>query len=798
MSVRRLFWIGSLERAQMAALEEEFEDLMVGGAPNAAEALNALIQDSGQFLITIIDVASSGMELGSLVRSVKEIKPAAEFIVLGDPALSWNNLNLPRYYRPILLKHPVSPDVLISCVAKLKEMVEAKEDYALLSKGIKGQIATSRQNTEALLTLLNRHVGVGVVSVRRDGFFTSYNSEAERMTGYTLDEVPHIQKWVQVLVRDPEKTRAAAAAIDRYWARGQGKEDIRLRLRRKDGRWINLTITILILLGDNGQPKQLVGLFMDPKEKWGTIEYRKLLESSPSAIYSYLPGEGFVHVSPSMINLVNKAFGLKLTEKDFLSSQIKDIPIPADDAERWRKYLEDTASDRDGGQEPIPPMGLPGNHILEHVFASHFSTGRQKGVIAMARERLDLCFDAFQDHTTEMLSSLTLNNIPYPFLLLKAVRGEDRIVKDFQCLSANPAAVRLLRNKPWSKTEVSLTELIPDKKALACMVDHAKYVTETGRDHEYEIRVMLATNDDAPLTIHFWLGKVGDGTAMFFRDVSAERAEETQLKQYWHIFAHMEEAIIVTDLEGNIIDWNPASERMFGYAKSQILGQSAFILTRTSKGDQLEQETRNILREGDVWKSEYEFARADGNRGVAFTVFAMIKDDQGKPYGTVGLCHDVTHRKRLEERLTLKTLELQEKNLALNTLLRHAEAERVRACEQVAADLSRRLMGRVNQIFDAKYKPELVDQLAQSLMEDLGGIPETKKLDRDDPSLKLTEKEMEVARLIRLGKTTEQIAFVLEKSPDTIRLQRISIRKKLGLTRRDRNLAGFLKRLDLT
>ena len=54
-----------------------------------------------------------------------------------------------------------------------------------------------------------------------------------------------------------------------------------------------------------------------------------------------------------------------------------------------------------------------------------------------------------------------------------------------------------------------------------------------------------------------------------------------------------------------------------------------------------------------------------------------------------------------------------------------------------------------------------------------------------------------MAQLIRLGKTTDEIAFILEKSPDTIRLQRISIRRKLGLTRRDRNLAAYLRKIDI-
>jgi PAS domain S-box-containing protein len=260
----------------------------------------------------------------------------------------------------------------------------------------------------------------------------------------------------------------------------------------------------------------------------------------------------------------------------------------------------------------------------------------------------------------------------------------------------------------------------------------------------------------------------------------------------------MEEAIIVTDLDGNITDWNPASERMFGYSKSEILGKSAFILTQTRKGQQLDQGPVEVLREGDVWKGEYEFVHSDGSVGVVFTVFALLKDDQGIRYGTVGLCHDLTKRKRLEERLTAKSQELQEKNLALNTLLRHAEEERVRACEQVAADLTRRVAERAHHILEGKNNPQAVENHATLLLQELLSSFQSKETEKDNPGLRLSEKEREVAKLIRLGKTTEEIAFILEKSPDTIRLQRISIRKKLSLTRRDRNLAAYLRKIDLS
>ena len=46
-------------------------------------------------------------------------------------------------------------------------------------------------------------------------------------------------------------------------------------------------------------------------------------------------------------------------------------------------------------------------------------------------------------------------------------------------------------------------------------------------------------------------------------------------KERWqaHLFDTIFDAVVVTDVEGKVIDWNPAAERMFGYTKAEMLGR---------------------------------------------------------------------------------------------------------------------------------------------------------------------------------------------------------------------------------
>lgn len=801
MSSGRVLWIGnSPEMTETRrALETQLDELSVDVIPQARQALTVLAENPSGHFIVIIDVRSVGLDLVAMTTGIKQINPAIEIIILGNPGLAWENLTLPRYYRPIFLDQLCSPDVLISCVAKLREIVETKQDYDQLSRGIGDNIGMSRTSTEAVLALLSRQNCLGMISMRRDGFFTSYNAEAERLTGYTIEEAAHIQVWAHAVLFDQESLRTFLDSIAVFWAKKTGRENMRLKIRRKDGRALTLSMTAIVLLDNFGQARQIAAFFFDPLESGSVHEYELLNESGACALYKYAPDRGFVRISAAALNLLNRAFSSCLTLHDVLERKVEELPLPRETTTVWQEFLEETAA-RSEPRKCLSPIGLPGRHILEHTFVERVPTGTKDkwGVLAVLAPREDLRSDAFENHSPAMLAERILDDIPRPFLLLQAVRDDGGHILDFTCVTMNLAGMKLLGFEEDFRSGGTLTRIFRDSKAAKTLFESAREVTETGEARDFEMRITLKSGIGERHLIRFWFGRMGDGAAVFFHDVTAKRQEEARLKQYRHIFSHMEEAIIVTDLEGNIVDWNPASERMFGYSREQIQGRSAYILTQSPDGAQLRQHSRDILRDGDVWKGEYEFIRNDGSKGVAFSVFALLKDDQGRTYGTVGLCHDLTERKRLEERLTAKSQELQEKNLALNTLLRHAETERVMACERVAADLSHKITDRLFRILEHKQKPQTVETQAKLLLQELEMVPEGREIDRSDPLLKLTQKELEVAQLIRLGKTTQEIAFILDKSPDTIRLQRISIRKKLGLARNERNLGAYLKKMELT
>lgn len=117
------------------------------------------------------------------------------------------------------------------------------------------------------------------------------------------------------------------------------------------------------------------------------------------------------------------------------------------------------------------------------------------------------------------------------------------------------------------------------------------------------------------------------------------------------IVENTDDAIISKDLNGVILTWNGAAERMFGYSPREIIGQSI----RRLIPEELLHEEEVILARIRAGKriDHYETVRIRKNGGhleVSLTVSPLI-DAQGRIFGASKIARDITERKRLEQQL---------------------------------------------------------------------------------------------------------------------------------------------------
>jgi two-component system sensor histidine kinase/response regulator len=138
------------------------------------------------------------------------------------------------------------------------------------------------------------------------------------------------------------------------------------------------------------------------------------------------------------------------------------------------------------------------------------------------------------------------------------------------------------------------------------------------------------------------------GRVWSFHDVTRVRLMEDTIRRHTRAFDHIRDAVITLDLEARIVDWNPGAERMFGYSKAEMLGQTPDLL-RPAGATVTAMDLLATMRREGRWNGEARFVRKDGTNGVGDIVVVPLFDDFGRVLAALAVCHDVTDRKSLEE-----------------------------------------------------------------------------------------------------------------------------------------------------
>ena len=198
-----------------------------------------------------------------------------------------------------------------------------------------------------------------------------------------------------------------------------------------------------------------------------------------------------------------------------------------------------------------------------------------------------------------------------------------------------------------------------DLSGLNEAVDHAM---RSGDDYVAEFRFMHASGD--------WCWMEGRGRATYDRhgapltiyglgiDITERKEAQTVLLRQAAIFEHLSDAIVITDLRGNITDFNVGGERMLGYRTREILGKPVSIFHPPEDALRIRRAAFAALAADGTWRSELPFVRRDGSRGVCETVVKPLANARGDIYGAVCVSRDITGRRRAEQQLQRLNLEL--------------------------------------------------------------------------------------------------------------------------------------------
>ncbi len=305
----------------------------------------------------------------------------------------------------------------------------------------------------------------------------------------------------------------------------------------------------------------------------------------------------------------------------------------------------------------------------------------------------------------------------------------------------------------------------------------------------------------------------GDYILSNVRDITERKHAEAVLKEseekYNQFFKTSRDCVFMTSNDGRIIDINDAAVKLLGYSSREELLKVKVPDLYAEPEDWIKHT--NIISEYGYGK-EYpvNFRRKDGSIRQTLVTSAARYDMNGNLIGFQETVRDVTeqrlnekelkkYREKLEimvaertKELEEKTKNLQEVNTTLNVLLKKRDQDKKNLEENFVANIGSMVLPYLEKI--RKNNLDAQQQFCLDAVE--------KNLDKAvSPLLKniqqfnLTLREIQIASLIKDGKTTKEIADALGIAAGSISTHRKNIRKKLSLDRAS-NLQSKLRFLE--
>lgn len=211
-------------------------------------------------------------------------------------------------------------------------------------------------------------------------------------------------------------------------------------------------------------------------------------------------------------------------------------------------------------------------------------------------------------------------------------------------------------------------EILDDVREWKSRIHEADYETTmasleqylNGRIPSYEVEFRMLAKDGG----YRWIRSKGaclrdtDGNATRIAgshsDITYHKQMEEALskseRKYRQIFQESYDMIFIFDTDNRLVDVNRAAVDLIGYVKDELLDMDFATCICVTSSD-MDRFLRALFADGFVKGIELEFRRKDGEIRTVHLSASLLRDDVDVVTGHMGIAHDISENKRLEQQL---------------------------------------------------------------------------------------------------------------------------------------------------
>ncbi len=246
-------------------------------------------------------------------------------------------------------------------------------------------------------------------------------------------------------------------------------------------------------------------------------------------------------------------------------------------------------------------------------------------------------------------------------MLLEAIPSSVLLIdRDLRLVSVNRNFLEKNRRTAADTIGHRLDEVFP-----AIIIDQMDFPGRIRRVFEKNSRLegerMSYRAPGIPLRIYYysilpvsWKGVV-ELAMLLMEDVTEQvRLNEEVRRVERHLASVVESAqdmVLSTDMEGRILTWNTAAERLSGFSLPEVRGRDFFDFCVGDDPAEMEGVFANLQAGKEAQMAEQDLKTKNGGRISVSWIFSPLKDRLAQTAGVVAVGRDLTERRKFEAQL---------------------------------------------------------------------------------------------------------------------------------------------------
>ena len=221
-----------------------------------------------------------------------------------------------------------------------------------------------------------------------------------------------------------------------------------------------------------------------------------------------------------------------------------------------------------------------------------------------------------------------------------------RVQDDFELVDYNEAADNITRGGLTGLLGMRASEWYSDDPQMLEMLSRC---FSEGSTIQKEIPWRMRTTDEYKHFSVTFAYVPPDLVMHHAEDITERKRAEDEVRLQARLLDAVGQAVIAIDLQGKVIYWNRAAERLYGWSAEEAIGWPVMELVVSDDLLERAEEIRTELMAGRSWSGEFVVRRKDGTTFPAMVTDTPIHDEDGNLVAVIGVSMDITELKQTEQ-----------------------------------------------------------------------------------------------------------------------------------------------------